>query len=471
MKQIFTKRLIIVLLIAAVCGLEINAQPYDFAVKFGLTLEINSKELAEKRKLSIYLPESYERSEKKYPVVYVLDGEHYFLHTVTSIRTLAGLGKMPESIVVAVHNTNREMNMTPPEFTLPGVPKGGADRFLAFFEKELVPKIEKDYRTEPLKILIGHSHGGLFGVYSLINRPKLFNWYLILDAPLALNEYKLVNQVDLFFSKNPDHVGRIATAWASFSWKPESWKKLLSKYNFFTASSFEVNDENHESMYFLGIYKGLKQLFYDYKIDDTNIIPLVEIEQKNDIKFKQYGYSVPLPKTFLERSAEHYLFGGDAVNAKAYIDKTIKLHGAGKSTDRLLNWYMDLVEHPLEETPAQLAALPLPTVEEIKPFLGEWKSDRFVVSFEAKDSEFESYTSQKSPQGTMDKVKNVFVRILPDRSLQWGYRNLRHPRSALITFTVKLSNNKLIGKSGFVIKFPPDFPVVTNQNVEFKKIK
>ena len=62
-------------------------------------------------------------------------------------------------------------------------PTGDAGNFLKFIKDELIPIVEKDYRADSSKrILVGHSYGGLFGLFSLFEAPDLFNT-LIIGSP------------------------------------------------------------------------------------------------------------------------------------------------------------------------------------------------------------------------------------------------------------------------------------------------
>jgi predicted alpha/beta superfamily hydrolase len=78
---------------------------------------------------------------------------------------------IPEVIVIGVPSSgeNRDRDYTPPYME-----GGQADRFLRFFEAELIPHVDRSYRTTPQRMLAGWSRGGLFVVYSLLERPDLF---------------------------------------------------------------------------------------------------------------------------------------------------------------------------------------------------------------------------------------------------------------------------------------------------------
>ncbi|MBC8320715.1 MAG: hypothetical protein H8E34_08335 [Bacteroidetes bacterium] len=77
---------------------------------------------------------------------------------------LAGYGLTPEIIVVAITNVDRTRDFTPAH-TKARPTSGGAKKFHAFLEKELIPMIEENYKASPYKIIMGHSLGGTFAAY------------------------------------------------------------------------------------------------------------------------------------------------------------------------------------------------------------------------------------------------------------------------------------------------------------------
>ncbi len=134
-------------------------------------------------------------SKKRYPVIYLLDGESHFKSVVGMVQQLSSVnGNMvvPEMIVVGIRSKNRRLDMTPnqasvdPPFMDSAAVRqtGGGTAFLAFIEKELMPQIDSLYPTAPYKMLIGHSLGGLVVMNALITRPQLFNSYICIDPSL-----------------------------------------------------------------------------------------------------------------------------------------------------------------------------------------------------------------------------------------------------------------------------------------------
>lgn len=144
---------------------------------------LTSAALGEVRDFSVRLPDSYaSQPRKRYPVIYVLDGPPLDGQTAAGAARLAASGDAPELIVVGIPNMQRggrARDFLPPSLSFrrrDGSPfTGGADRFLRFLRDELVPRIERDYRTATPRLLVGHSLGAIFVCYSLAVAPTLFD--------------------------------------------------------------------------------------------------------------------------------------------------------------------------------------------------------------------------------------------------------------------------------------------------------
>jgi predicted alpha/beta superfamily hydrolase len=141
---------------------------------------IQSDVLKQNRKISIFLPEGYDAKDAKFPVLYVLDADGRDQHTVPTARFLTVNNKMPKAIVVGVFNIDRNHDFLP-DSSQAASTGGGADNFAQFFKKELIPYINKNFKTEPFNVLIGHSYGGVFVMHALLNDPDLFDAYIAID--------------------------------------------------------------------------------------------------------------------------------------------------------------------------------------------------------------------------------------------------------------------------------------------------
>ncbi|NIJ44653.1 hypothetical protein FHR24_001092 [Wenyingzhuangia heitensis] len=174
---------------------------YAQEINIGKVKKIQSKALGQEREYWVSIPEHYNDEKYKdqhYPVIYLLDGEKYF-HVVSGIVKNMSSGYyplMPESIVVAIKNIDRSRDLTPTEVSSLSYKSGGASKFQAFIEQELIPEIEKQYKTLDYKILVGHSFGGLYTLNTLFKNPKAFNAYLAIDPSLWWDNNVLVNKLD-----------------------------------------------------------------------------------------------------------------------------------------------------------------------------------------------------------------------------------------------------------------------------------
>ena len=143
------------------------------ALLFCITIKVSSQDgytvkndslksdiLNQTRKLNIYLPEGYDAKDAKFPVLYVLDADGRDQHVVPTARFLFVNGKMPKAIVVGVFNIDRNHDFLP-DSSQAAPTGGGADKFLQFFKTELIPYINKNFKTESFNVLIGHSFGGV----------------------------------------------------------------------------------------------------------------------------------------------------------------------------------------------------------------------------------------------------------------------------------------------------------------------
>lgn len=171
--------------------------------------EITAASNGQNYKIKVQLPRDYNQNTQTYPVLYVTDAETNFGGIGYIAQRLMKDKLIPPMIVVGVaYGTDyktfyelRSRDLTPVEdkdLRMGGKidPTGGAAKFCDFLSQELFPFIEKNYRIDRTnQTLYGHSYGGLFGTYVLLNQPELFNKYLILSPSLWFKERIMLNQV------------------------------------------------------------------------------------------------------------------------------------------------------------------------------------------------------------------------------------------------------------------------------------
>ncbi|WP_394193328.1 alpha/beta hydrolase-fold protein [Pseudoalteromonas atlantica] len=180
-------------------------QSADYSVH---THTFKSAVLNEERTVVVQLPKSYQaESDKVYPVIYRLDGEGNIPLASAVIERLQNDNRAPEVIIVAIENTNRLRDFYPTVNKEPQGPVGeggGAAKFLAFFEQELIPLVNKNYRTHNYKVIAGASAGGVFALYALQAKPELFQAHIAYSPAVWWNYGASVKSTKSFIAKNKE---------------------------------------------------------------------------------------------------------------------------------------------------------------------------------------------------------------------------------------------------------------------------
>jgi uncharacterized protein len=139
------------------------------------------------------------------PVVYVLDGQVFFEEVKGILHRLSketGKSMSSEMIVVGIGNIwQRDRDYSPTHVDAsPGVDphacavSGGGEKFMLFLQKELFPYIDSKYPASPVRLLIGHSMGGLEAMNILLKHSDMFDYYAVIDPGMWWDDQKLLNE-------------------------------------------------------------------------------------------------------------------------------------------------------------------------------------------------------------------------------------------------------------------------------------
>ena len=284
-------------------------------IVIGYEATLFSKTLNEDRRLQIHLPPGYENSSTKYPVIYLLDGPGHFHHTTGITTFLANQNRMPEMIVVAIANTDRTRDLTPHASDTKQFPTaGGADNFLAFMKDELFPHIEANYRTQPYRLLIGHSFGGLFALHTLMTQPEMFNSYLAISPSTWWDDQRLVKDAEKFFEANKRlkkdiymTMGNEGGAMLSSARKiAETMEKKQPEG--FSSAFKHMNEETHGSIPHRSTYYGLETIFINWRFPENIKNPdLKDIQGHFLTLSERYDYNILPPENTVNQLGYRYL--------------------------------------------------------------------------------------------------------------------------------------------------------------------
>jgi len=302
------------------------------------------------REFIVHVPKSENKEIKSetYPVLFLLDGENLFIKTVGILNHLSsayGGEKCPKMIIVGIKHPNRMKDLLP--VISKDNPKND-DKFTEFLETELIPYIDKNYPTQPYRLLVGHSLGGLRVANTLVYHPHIFNSYIALDPSLGHDmnvwSYKtdeLLKKAS--FSNKSLYVAMAQTMPVGMdtttinkdtSGASRHMRAIMrfcngiTRYNV-TGLSFNWKyypDEAHAGVTFLGLYDGLNSSFSWYpnknfkKIFEKSVTPNEAVnyvlENYQNISQKM-GFNVLPQEQYINEITEYLL-------RKDMIDKATK---------------------------------------------------------------------------------------------------------------------------------------------------
>jgi len=297
------------------------------AITIGERMKLRSQVLGEKRELLIFTPAL--DPGVRYPVVYLLDGDAHFHHVSGLLDFLARQGRMPPVILVGITNTDRGRDFTPTHLDRVET-SGGADKFLDFIARELIPEIDARLPTAPYRILIGHSHGGLLTLHAFNTRNDLFDAYIsvspstawddelprrgteaLLRATPAIDKALYVSVGDEpgeQLDSNRAYANALSAAPKSLRWRAE-----------------EMPREDHGSLVHRSVYNGLELIFELWRAPaDTKT--LAALEEHWSKVAARYKIPAKIPEQALNVFGYGLLAGGRTDEAIAAFRRNTDLY-------------------------------------------------------------------------------------------------------------------------------------------------
>jgi len=208
---------------------------------------------------------------------------------------------------------------------------GGANKFLKFLENELIPYIDANYRTRSFRTLCGHSLCGMFSIYTLFTKPKLFNVHIAISPYLMYDNEYVLNQADSVLAKQsifnnylyitlgnePDYFKSIKRLNKLLKNKTE---KLQWKYS-------KREQEDHGSVPLISLYDGIEFIYSGWRVPAEVASAGIDGIKKhyNDLSVK-YGYTIEVQEAYLNRLGYQFMAQDHLENAIAVFKYNVELN-------------------------------------------------------------------------------------------------------------------------------------------------
>lgn len=253
-----------------------NAQIKGAPISIGDVYSISSKILNQEREIQVYVPNNYKTSKQKYPVLYILDGQWFFSSGVSIQRALRTPDAMPEMIVVGIKNSN------PLRRKLFSSESG---KFTKFLKDDVFSFIDSKFRTNKERIIFGWEAAAYYISETLLKEKNIFTGAIVTDGGYASEElvknFNSDKDIYLYIANSKKDIFNISST--------EEFNKFLTKHNPKNLQwKYELfNDEVHETLGHLAMYKGLRHYYHNF--DDLVFESIKEFENKGGIDFiKKY---------------------------------------------------------------------------------------------------------------------------------------------------------------------------------------
>ncbi|MDG3584211.1 alpha/beta hydrolase-fold protein [Galbibacter pacificus] len=319
----------------------VQAQLETIPVNNDKAFLINSKVLNEPRSIWIHLPFDYNSTNDSYPVIYLLDGEGHFKYVSELVDYLSSYdrNRIPEMIVVAILNVDRTRDFTPIHSllfngkvdSLRMANTGGGTKFLQFIQNELVPHVDKNFRTAPYRILAAHSLAGLFGLYTKEMNPDLFKSTILMSPAIYGGNTEILDNFKPFLKNHQNLSGKFFISIGNEN--TQTVDSIVYQLKMFAPKTIDwdfkkYEDENHFSVTYKSMFDALKFIYKDWFIDNYSAAKLTskEIQLHFDKLSDEFGYTIKGGEDFLNSQGYKQLRSNNIDAAIEIFKQNIKNH-------------------------------------------------------------------------------------------------------------------------------------------------
>jgi len=289
--------------------------------------KIYSDKLSAEREITIQLPRDYNlEEEKRYPVFIVFDGDYLFKIVSGNVDYMSFWGDIPEAIVVGINQIDSRYNDTSIVDNINFTPISSTAKFFEFVSQELIPYINKNYRTTNFRVAVGHERTANFINFFLIKKVPIMNGYIAVSPKYTkkmkeyLAQYLISSSQNIYYylSTSNEDFQSISEDVLDFNQRLDSLNNENIHYKFqnlavpshYTLPAYTI-PYSIEDMF--SIYKDINSIEYDSIILKLETSPVKYLEEKYEKIKNHFG-------VIKEISIN------DFIAVEQYIDEKEKFH-------------------------------------------------------------------------------------------------------------------------------------------------
>ena len=305
-------------------------------IVIGTRHSFRSDILNEDREYWISLPDSYNEEDsayKTYPILILLDGNVHFKAVSGMVNYMSSEAyrnrKIPEMIVVGIQNVDRRRDYTPDKvITVRENNTGGGEKFLRFLEEELIPELDQEYRTEPYRILFGHSLGGLLATHAYMKEKTLFNSFIAVDPSFGTWDSETMDKkLDSLTEQSFRRFIYIATAnWGKRNLRNRDrhvrlYEALNSKCKGELPAKLEYfENEDHSSVPIPAFHNGISAIFKGYGISYRDVENKEQLTQHFQELSERLSYDFSPPEYLVNQLGYRMLQSGNDIDKSKALE-------------------------------------------------------------------------------------------------------------------------------------------------------
>jgi hypothetical protein len=309
---------------------------------------------------------------------------------------------------------------------------GGAEKFLGFVGDELIPWVNARYPTDSMRVLVGHSLGGLFAAYALSRRPELFTGWVLMEPSLWWNEgLERRNALAVLQTPAGRHERVMAVNMEPLQLDTTRWGGDGPMVR-----ELATVGENHTSMALPGLAQALRTMFADFRPAEwtPGKRPIAMLDRFDSLTWR-LGYPVSIPEAsfaLVTRMSIDSRYWDDAIQVLGRMERSF---GSTQESKRL----RDKLAHDRANQAPGFIQLEVPArrpnSSEARRFIGKWESNQAYpqeVEIRPSGDTIIVHHREQLPGGMVWEGDRPVIQITPDGTLEWGLPVFRGLAALLI---------------------------------------